>query len=271
MATGRRLSVSTWSLHRTLGRPGGYGPGQSIPERSLPGLPLLELPAALADFGLFTLEICHFHLPSRERGYLRELRGALLDAGIEPFTLLIDAGDVTDPVQGEGDLAWISSWLDDAAELGVERVRVIAGKQPPSPEALATSIARLRKLAERAAALGVRLTTENWLALMASPAEVLQTLAALEGRLGLCVDFGNWRGVGKYDDLAQLMPHAESFHAKCHFGEDGAMDKTDFVRCLEVARAATHAGPYTLIYDGPNGDEWGGLAAEREVVLPYLA
>lgn len=270
MATGRRLSVSTWSLHRTLGRPSGYGPGQTIPERTQPGLSLLELPAQLEDFGLFALEICHFHLPSRDRGYLREVRGAMLDAGVEPFTLLVDAGDVSDPVYGERDLEWISGWLDDAAELGVARARVIAGKQPPSEEALSASISRLQRLADRADAVGVRLTTENWLALMASPTEVFRVLDALEGRLGLCVDFGNWRGANKYDDLSQLMPRAESFHAKCHFGDDGSMDKEDFVRCLELARAATMAGPYTLIYDGPNGDEWAGLAAERAVVTPYL-
>ena len=54
------------------------------------------------------------------------------------------------------------------------------------------------------------------------------------------------------------------------FAEDGTMDKADYVRCLELARAASHAGPYTLIYDGPNGDEWAGLDAERAIVLPYL-
>ena len=270
MVTGRRLSVSTWSLHRTLGRPAGYGPGQSIPERTQAGLPLMQLPAQLQEFGLSTLEICHFHLPTRDRGYLRELRDAMRDAGVEPFTLLVDAGDVSDPVHGERDLAWISGWLDDAAELGVERARVIAGKQPPADETLSASITRLRRLAERAEALGVRLTTENWLALMASPTQVFQVLDALDGRLGLCVDFGNWRGSSKYDDLAQLMPRAESFHAKCHFSEDGTMDKEDFVRCLELAREAKQAGPYTLIYDGPNADEWAGLAAERAVVTPYL-
>jgi len=31
------------------------------------------------------------------------------------------------------------------------------------------------------------------------------------------------------------------------------------------------AGPYTLIYDGPNENEWSHLAQEAEVVLPYLA
>jgi hypothetical protein len=272
MGTGRRLSVSTWSLHRTLGRPAGYGPGQGIPERvdGSDGVSLLELPAKLDAFGIHALEICHFHLPARDRGYLRELRGAMAAAHVEPFTLLVDAGDVTDPDQGERDLQWINGWLDDAAELGVERVRVIAGKSLPSAETLAASIRGMRSLAKRAEAVGVRLTTENWLALMASPVQVFEVLDALDGRLGLCVDFGNWRGAEKYDDLATLMPRAESFHAKCHFGEEG-MDKEDFVRCLELARAATKAGPYTLIYDGPNGDEWAGLDSERAVVTPYLS
>ena len=57
MATqkGRRLSVSTWSLHRTLGQPAGYGPGQEIPERSQQGISLLELPAKLNAFGIHAL------------------------------------------------------------------------------------------------------------------------------------------------------------------------------------------------------------------------
>jgi hypothetical protein len=267
---GRRLSVSTWSLHRTLGRPSGYGPGQEIPERSQQGVALVELPAKLEAFGLHALEICHFHLPTRDRGYLRELRKEMEDAHVEPFTLLVDAGDITDPVNGERDEQWISGWLDDAAELGVERARVIAGKSQPSEETIAASIRGLRRLAARADEVGVRLTTENWLGLMASPAQVLEVMDALDGRLGLCVDFGNWRGAEKYDNLAELMPRAESFHAKCHFAEDGVMDKEDFVRCLELARSASKAGPYTLIYDGPNADEWANLDAERAVVTPYL-
>jgi sugar phosphate isomerase/epimerase len=250
--------------------PGSYGPGQEIPKASQQGLSLLELPAKLNEFGINTLEICHFHLPTREAAYLREFRSAMADAGVEAFTLLIDSGDITDPTHGERDLAWISAWLDDAAELGVERVRVIAGKQQPSVEALQRSVAALRQLADRAVTLGLRLTTENWLALMASPSEVLQVVEALDGRLGLCVDFGNWRGVTKYADLAELMPWAESFHAKCHFSSDGTMEREDYVSCLELARNAPKAGPYTLIYDGPNADEWAGLDAERTVVMPYL-
>ncbi|RIK46630.1 MAG: hypothetical protein DCC57_15285, partial [Chloroflexi bacterium] len=61
----RRISVSTWSLHRTLGRPPAYGPDRPAPPAAGQGLPLLDLPARLASASIRTLEICHFHLPSR--------------------------------------------------------------------------------------------------------------------------------------------------------------------------------------------------------------
>jgi len=56
----RRLAISTWSLHGQL---------QS-------GQALLDLPAQIAQRGIQTLEICHFHLPSTTPAYLAELRQA---------------------------------------------------------------------------------------------------------------------------------------------------------------------------------------------------
>src|SRR3712207_5645598 len=104
-----RLSVSTWSLHRALGRPSFYGPetGQAIPVEThgRGALSLLELPAHIAAFGIHTLEICHFHLPSRDHTYLSELRSALDDAGVELFSLLVDDGDLTHPEHAQRDLA----------------------------------------------------------------------------------------------------------------------------------------------------------------------
>lgn len=267
--TGKRLSVSTWSLHRTLGRPSGYGPDHAQPSAPAVGLPLIQLPEKLATFGIHTLEICHFHLPSTDPGYLHELRAALESAGIELFSLLVDGGDLTDPTHADRDQAWIAGWLEVAAALGAARSRVIAGRSAPSDDVLAQSVARLAELAGRAEALGLRLMTENWLGMMATPAQVLSVLDRLEGRLGLCADFGNWSGAQKYADLAAILPRAESCHAKAHFGRDG-IDREDYVRCLELTRTAGFAGPYTLIYDGPDPDEWAGLAVEKTLVEGYL-
>ena len=39
---------------------------------------------------------------------------------------------------------------------------------------------------------------------------------------------------------------------------------------LDLAKEAGFTGPYTLIYDSSGGDEWKGLAIERDLVAPYL-
>jgi hypothetical protein len=116
----------------------------------------------------------------------------------------------------------------------------------------------------------VRVTTENWFALLSRPEHVHELLDRLEGAVGLNGDFGNWGGPTKYDDLEAIFPRAESSHAKAHFPAEGEMDLDDYVACLEIARRAEFSGPYTLVYDGPGNDEWRGLAMEAAVVREYV-
>jgi sugar phosphate isomerase/epimerase len=269
-----RLSVTTWSLHRALGLTYPDAPGQERqPARHTwgPGeVTLLELPSRVAAMGFQTMEICHFQIPSRDAAYLTDLRGALSAAGVQLFSLLIDDGDLTHPDHHARDRAWIGGWIDTAAALGAERARVIAGKAEPNGETMARSVAGLRELAARGAAQGVRVTTENWFALLSRPEHVHELLDRLEGAVGLNGDFGNWGGPTKYDDLAAIFPRAESSHAKAHFSAEGEMDRADYVACLEITRQAGFAGPYTLVYDGPDNDEWRGLAQEAEVVREYV-
>ena len=55
-------------------------------------------------------------------------------------------------------------------------------------------------------------------------------------------------------------------HAKCSFGSGFAMDSADFGQCIAAAQRAEYSGPYTLIYDGPDRDEWAALAMERDFI-----
>ena len=269
-----RLSVSTWSLHRQLGKPGFTGPvhGMHILTETHNNGPisLLELPARVAEFGIRTLEICHFHLPSVEPSYLSELRTALAVADVELFSVLIDDGDITHASEAARDIAWIEKWIDIAGELGAKCARVIGGKAESSVETVAQSRAVLSQLAERAETAGIRLMSENWFSVFSTPENVNTILDGLDGKVGLCLDFGNWRGDRKYEDLAAIASRAESCHTKAHFAAPREMDKKDYVQCLELTQKAGFAGPHTLIYDGPGDDEWEGLALEREVVNPYL-
>lgn len=271
-----RLSVSTWSLHRTLGVtfPDTPGDDGSRPRTETWGTgthSLMEIPAQIAQRGIHTLEICHFQLPSLDSGYLAELRAAIADAGVELLSLLVDAGDITDPIHHARDLAWTLEKIDIAAALGAERARVIAGKAEYTPESIARSKAGVRELVRRGEAQGVRITTENWFPLLSRPEYVHELLDSMEGNVGLNFDFGNWGGPTKYADLTAIAPRAESCHAKCHFASPYRADSDDYTRCLDITRAAGFSGPYTLVYDGPDNDEWRGLEIETELVHPYLA
>ena len=157
-----------------------------------------------------------------------------------------------------------------AASLGSKCVRVIAGKQDPTPEVLTLSAKRLGVLAEKAEGLGLRLMTENWFGTASTPEAVLYLMDRMGGQVGLCMDFGNWKGEKKYQNLGRIAHHAESCHSKALFGR-GQIDEDDFNACLEITKLAGFTGPHTLIFDSEQPDEWQGLAIEKELVLPYCS
>ena len=74
-----RLSISSWSLHRTLGSVFHKLDGSTTENGDIS---LLELPAKIAECGIKTLEICHFHFPQVDDDYIDSLRTSLDEAGV---------------------------------------------------------------------------------------------------------------------------------------------------------------------------------------------
>jgi sugar phosphate isomerase/epimerase len=261
-------AVSTWSLHRTLGRyvapesaalggPFMDGPSQAS------GLNLLDLPAELRRHGYDAVQIVHFHLASRDAEYLTQLRNALADAEVELDALLIDDGDLTDPELADQMEKWIGGWLDVAVALGARRARIVAGRAQPTPESIQRSAQSLLRLARTHP--NVRIVVENWMELLPDAAAVQGLLGETSDAVGLLIDLGNWSGPAKYDELARIAPLAETCHAKCRFTAAGP-DAEDFQRSLQVLKDAGYGGPLALIYDGPEDDEWAMLDIEHDLV-----
>ncbi len=242
----------------------------SVRRKALGCALLLDVPARLAALGFCAMEIRHFHLPSREAAYLGAgpARRFSRRKGRD-VVALIDDGDITHPEHGARDRAWIGGRIDTAALLGAslrarDRGEVRADRGGDGAAARRAGRDRRLRPREECAAL-----TENWLALLPSPGQVHRLLDSLGGAVGLCLDFGNWGGGARYDDLAAIAPRATSCHAKAGFTGPGALDQEDFRRCLDLTRAAGFGGPYTLVNGGP-GDEWEGLALQRDFLAPYL-
>lgn len=235
-------------------------------------IPLLELPGKLAAQGYAAADVCHFHVPDTSPEYLERLRAAFREAGVRLYTLLLDYGDISsaDEVRRGADLAWMKRWIDVAAAVGAERVRIIGGDAPPDDaEALGRAAAGLNELCDYAAPRGVRVVTENFKSLTSTAANCLHLLDACGGRLGLITDFGNFGGPGKLEELARTVPRSEEIHAKAMTDEAGRPNADELQACLDVVKRASFAGPITIVYDGP-GDMWEGIGRVRAIAEPYL-
>jgi sugar phosphate isomerase/epimerase len=270
-----RIAVSSWSLHRLLGVTFPHdletrGIGAREETFGAPSAALTDLPALCKTHQITRLEICSFHLPSRDSGYLGELRDALASAGVTLQTLLIEAGDLSDAATSQRDATWISRWVETATELGAENARIIAGKQKASPETLDRAAEGLLAIARDHGGTPTRLVTENWFDLLSRPEDVNYLLDRTEGQIGLNGDFGNWTGASKYNDLGLIFGRASLCHAKARF-YDSRIDAEDYLACIDVAEGAGYVGPYTLIFDAETPSEWEGIATERNCVLGALA
>jgi sugar phosphate isomerase/epimerase len=271
------LGISSWSLRHHLGvmypgldptaeRPADYAFGKGTHS-------LLDLPALVAHMGIANLEVCHFHFPRTDAAYLAAFRQRLEEAGVRLFTVLIDAGDLTaaDPQVRRRDIELIERWIEIAAAAGAARARVIAGLAEPDAggEAVHRSIDGFSQLVTCAAERGVQIVTENWHALSMNSQALVRILDGLDGAVGLCADFGNYTGPDKYDDLTRILPYASSCHAKAEFHTPGEPDTTDFIRCLDLSRAAQFTGTYVLIFESV-GEERGRLNQMKDMIAPYL-
>ena len=280
----RRLAISSWTLHRTLGpmyRQTEPGSVEMEPTREGAGeTTLLETPAELARRGIGALEVCHFHFPSLEASYLEEFRAALDESGIELYSLLIDTGDITHPDEArrELEIAEVRFWLRIAGRIGASHARVIAGNAEVESSngsvkdalAIRLSAETLRTLAREAKPLGVQVNTENFRPLTKTAENLNAILDLCGGEVGLCADFGNYGGETKYEELASILPRADVLHAKAHYPEAGKMAEADFEKCLDLADEAGFEGPYSLIFDGP-GNEWESVGEIQERVQRRIA
>jgi sugar phosphate isomerase/epimerase len=249
-----QFAVSSWSLDGLL---------QS-------GLPLLELPRQLKDHNIPLLELCHFHLPSTDEAYLQTFKQALQQAGVKLWSILIDTGDIASPDDAEQNRGMkdIRHFIDIAAVLGAERVRIIAGNQDATPEVIARSSKHLAELITYAKTKNVKATTENFQETSLEPDVVLRLLQENPG-LELCADVGNAEQTSdKYATLQKLLPRATTVHCKANY-ENGQIEEKDLQTWMNLVNEAKFSGVMTMIYDKKQ-NEWEGVGQLKDAVARFL-
>lgn len=271
-----RLSISSWSLHRCLG-PLRWtvwdetARTQAIRLQEQPSLlELTELPAAANAHGLAYLELCHFHFPSLDEAYLKELRQAFAEARVVFHTLLVDYGDIAspDPYRRESDLKYLAEWIDAASRAGASAVRIVAGEQPGSDAAaVARSVQALRELRRHARGKGIEVVTENFRELTAHSVQAWsEVMDGVGSGFRTVVDFGNLSADEQLSGVRYGAPLAHSFHAKPPYSEGGELLAEPFLAQLSIAEQLGGETPVSIIFDR-DGDMWEGIERIKNVML----
>lgn len=280
-----RISVSSWSLHRALGSVwlDEFDPAKQTGPNVDAELALLELPSRAAENGIFTLELCHFHFPTRDSAFLAELAQEARNANVELYSVLIDDGDITalEPATRERDIAWIKGWIETTGELGASAARVIAGDRAIQPNgsdlkshaAIQLSARILRELHAFGQDRGVKVFTENFKALPSKADQLIAILELCDGLITICADFGNFKGPDRYAEFRKIAPFATSAHAKAQYQADATIIPDDLEGGIRVLLNADFDGPLSLIFDqtiASGRTEWNYLASMKAVADPLL-
>ena len=255
------VALSSWAVHKAVGYEIEDGPAKGPqPYRKVGPSPLdvRDLPAIMRAHGFDRLELCHFHLDRSDPTAVPDLKAALAAEGVVLQSLLIDDGDLAHPTDADRSEAWIASWLETAAALGAERARVVGGKTRREGDVEATA-PRFRRLA---AGTPVRIVTENWLATLNEPDQVLRMLDLCEGEIGLNVDLGNWSGEENLRWIERIAGRAELCHAKCEIS-DGENELESFGATVDAAVRGGYVGPLTLVNGAGSDREWELVVRQR--------
>jgi sugar phosphate isomerase/epimerase len=295
-----QIAVSSYSLRQCLGplklmMRGPDGTKQPFVWDLPQTITLLEFPGLVRKkLGLSMVEICQFHIPERTPAYVAQLKQALAQAEVQLLNMPIDVGNISDANAEfrEEDLNEIEAWMHIAAELGAHMVRVNASA-PMSGAALApidVTIVSYQRLAKTAQKLGLQLLVENHGGITTDPEVVVQLVESVAG-LKVLADIGNFEPLisaqmarmqgqevqindysSAYTGIARIAPYAGLVHAKTHdFDAHGEPVGLDVRRSLGIIHATGYQGPFSLEYEGDNGDPWQHTRRTHELVEEVFA
>jgi sugar phosphate isomerase/epimerase len=212
-------------------------------------LTLRAVPAYYRErFGIRKLEFWSHHFESLERPYLQELRARVQEARAELINVQVDAAyDLAsaDEAERQRSLDTVRQWIDAAATLGSQAVRINPGKAGGSVE---NSIASMKEVNRYCRSKNLPLLTENHFGLEMDPDVHLRIReAAGPENFHTLPDFGNYPVATMWSSLEKILPYAYVVSAKAvDFDARGEHVSYDFDRCMQLCERAGFKGVYLV-------------------------
>jgi sugar phosphate isomerase/epimerase len=232
-------------------------------------LKLLDYPKQVKkEFGLYVIELNSPFFESTEKGYLKELRARIVEAGAVVANIAVDLKEdlsSLDEVLRKRAVSEYAKWFAVAAAVGSPRIRAFTGgphKGDFKQEILDACIRSFGELAALGRARGVQIVVENHGGVVGRDPDNLVRLMMSDGTgfLGMCPDFGNFPDDVRYEGIEKVAPWARVYHAKLHdFDAEGNDTHVDAGRCMSIVRRTTFDGDILIEFEGKAGDHEGVL------------
>ena len=268
---GLEISLAQWSFHKAL---------------FAKKFDNLDFPAkAKKDFGIGAVEYVNqfFKDKAKDSAYLKDLLSRAKDNGVKNHLIMID---------GEGGLGELDKkvrmqavenhykWVDAAKALECATIRVNAHGTGDAAEVHKAAVEGLSSLGEYARKVGINVIVENhgghsshggWIS------GVMKDIG--KKNIGTLPDFGNFclkRGEGyscleeydRYKGTKEMMPFAKGVSAKAYnFDEAGNCVETDYVKMMQILKAAGFEGYIGIEYEGDGLTEEEGIKKTRDLLL----
>jgi len=256
-----RISLAEWSLHRTIR--GGKMTNLDFPR------------VAKEDFDIDCVEFVDqfFADKAKDMDYLKELKARADGEGVTLGLIMLDTtgslGARSEQARA-GAIEKTCAWIDAAAFLGCQAIRVNARGGGTPEELRDRMIESCSQLAEYAAERDINVTIENHGGPSSDPAWLVSVMEGVDKpNFGTLPDFGNFPPeVDRYDAVEMFMPFAKAVSAKAsRFTEDGLVEETDFHRMMRIVRDGGYTGDVGIESAPPEaGQEADAIRKTRDLL-----
>jgi sugar phosphate isomerase/epimerase len=244
-----RLSLAAYSMRKYL--------------QARPGSPAAARAMDLPDFidwagglDIDAVELTAYYFPADpSAAYLADIRRRCHIAGLDISGGAI-GNNFTHPDGPELDrqMAYTRQWIEQYAALGVNVIRVFAGRPPAGTseeEGVARAVKNLRTACEFAGRHGVILAIENHDYLIHIDRLVAIVQQIDSPWFGVNLDTGNVADPQPYDALRKIAPYAVNVQVKTDIPTGkGGKEPTDLSRIVNMLRDVKYSGYVALEYEG---------------------
>jgi sugar phosphate isomerase/epimerase len=205
--------------------------------------------------------------------YIEQVRAAADAAGLPFGCLAVDGAHIyeADLDKRRANRASAYRWLDVAAKLGAQQVRIDCG----GPEAMPDDVFEIiidgyNDVIKRAGDMGLEIVIENHWGPSKIPENVIKILNAIDG-LCLLLDSNNWAEGRREDGWRLCAPYARSVHIKTwEFDADGNDPTVDIPRIVRLLVDTGYDGVWGIESTPRDGDEYGAVKKTAALIARAL-